>query len=135
METSDAATVQAQDAQSENMSEQDMPEQETQLVEDAPLAVPYEDEETISRDDTASGKMTLDSLPQELKDSLPVEAQHSFVAAFNAFFENSNDQESALQSAWKSLELDEHYTRGADGKWTRLPDTSGPHAPISGTAA
>jgi cation transport regulator ChaB len=135
METSDAATVQAHDAQSENMSGQDMTEQETQLVEDAPLAVPYEDEETINRDDTASGKMTVDALPEDVKDCLPVDAQHSFVAAFNAFFENSNDQELAMQSAWKSLELDEHYTRGEDGKWTRLPDTSGPHAPISGTAA
>jgi cation transport regulator len=132
---SNSASVQAQDAQAEDTQAQNIADQDSQTVEDAPLAVPYEDEETIARDDTASGQMTLDALPQEVKDCLPTDAQHIFVAAFNAFFENDGNQEAAMQSAWKSLELDEHYTRGADGKWTRLPDTSGPHAPISGTAA
>jgi cation transport regulator len=72
----------------------------------------------------ASNQMTVDNLPQDVKDSLPEEAQGIFVAAYNSFLSNSKDEEAAKRVAWQTIELNEHYAKGEDGKWQRLPDRS-----------
>ncbi|UBF28187.1 ChaB family protein [Kovacikia minuta CCNUW1] len=71
-----------------------------------------------------SNQMTIDNLPQDVKDSLPEAAQNIFVAAYNSFLANSHDEEAAKRVAWQTIERNEHYTRGGDGKWYRSPDES-----------
>ena len=70
-------------------------------------------------------QLTLENLPQEVKESLPGEAQRLFLAAYNSFLNNSKNEEAALQVAWQTIEHNEHYARGADGKWYALPDETG----------
>jgi len=72
----------------------------------------------------SSGRMTAENLPQDVKDSLPEEAQHIFVAAYNSFLDNGHDAEAAKRVAWQTIKRNEHYTRGEDGKWRRMPDMS-----------
>jgi cation transport regulator len=69
-------------------------------------------------------QLSTDNLPQDVKESLPLEAQNIFIAAYNSFLANSKDEASAHRVAWQTIELNPHYTRGEDGKWHRLPDES-----------
>lgn len=69
--------------------------------------------------------LTLENLPQDVKDSLPQEAQKMYIAAYNGFLANSDSEEAAARVAWQTIELNEHYARGQDGKWYRLPEESG----------
>lgn len=69
--------------------------------------------------------LTLDTLPSEVKDSLPQEAQHLYIAAYNSFLENSNDEAAATKVAWQTIERNEHYGQGQDGKWHRLAEEDG----------
>ncbi|NJO40694.1 MAG: hypothetical protein HC769_06010 [Cyanobacteria bacterium CRU_2_1] len=80
------------------------------------------------------GAITRDNLPDDVKNGLPEEAQGLFIAAYNGFLENSDDPEAATRVAWQTIEMNEHYAQGEDGKWYRLPDNSGQHSPISETA-
>ncbi len=80
-------------------------------------------------------QLTVDNLPQDVKETLPEEAQRLFIAAYNSIFNNSQDEQMAARVAWQTIEKNEHYTRGDDGKWRRLPDRSGKHAPINLTAS
>ncbi len=68
--------------------------------------------------------LTRENLPQDVKNSLPEELQGIFMAAYNSFLTNSNDEQSAMRVAWQTIERNEHYKRGEDGKWQRLPDMS-----------
>jgi cation transport regulator len=63
--------------------------------------------------------LTLENLPQDVKEALPQDAQRLYVAAYNSFFENSHSEAAAARVAWQTIELNEHYVRGADGKWQR----------------
>lgn len=69
--------------------------------------------------------LTLDSLPQDVKETLPQEAQRLYIAAYNSFLENSKDESAAARVAWQTIELNEQYARGEDGKWQRLPSEDG----------
>ena len=69
--------------------------------------------------------LTLENLPQDVKAALPQEAQQLYLAAYNAFFANSHDEEAATRVAWQTLELNEHYAKGEDGKWHRLAEEDG----------
>lgn len=76
--------------------------------------------------------LTQDTLPQEIKESLPEEAQNLFIAAYNSFLENSHNEEAAKRVAWQTIERNEHFVRGADGKWQRTPheDAGGSDRPL-----
>jgi cation transport regulator len=78
--------------------------------------------------------LTMDNLPQDVKEALPEEAQHIFIAAYNSIIANSNDEQTAARVAWQTIETNEHYERGEDGKWRRLPDNAGMHTPIHETS-
>ena len=70
--------------------------------------------------------LTLENLPQDVKDNLPQEAQQLYVAAYNSFFENSKSEDAAARVAWQTIEMNEHYTCGEDGKWhRRKPEEDG----------
>jgi cation transport regulator len=70
--------------------------------------------------------LTLENLPQDVKDALPQEAQQLYIAAYNSFLNNSNSEEAAARVAWQTIELNEHYTRSEDGKWhRRKPEEDG----------
>lgn len=71
-----------------------------------------------------SNHLTVETLPQEAKNSLPEEAQHLFIAAYNSILENNGDEQTAARVAWQTIETNEHYERSQDGKWQRLPDTA-----------
>lgn len=75
--------------------------------------------------------LTLENLPQDVKESLPQEAQQLYIAAYNSFFNNSQNEEAAARVAWQTIERNEHYYRGEDGKWYRQDD-DGPehHGPL-----
>lgn len=68
--------------------------------------------------------LTLENLPQDVKDTLPEEAQNMFIAAYNSVLDNNGDDNAAMNVAWQTIERNPHYQRGEDGKWQRLPDMS-----------
>jgi cation transport regulator ChaB len=76
-----------------------------------------------------SGFLTIDSLPQEIGDALPKDAQMIFIAAYNGIFEGSGDREAAMKTAWQTLEHSEQYVRGEDGKWQHTAPEKALHMP------
>jgi cation transport regulator len=80
--------------------------------------------EEVKQEDSKAHSQ-LDQLPQEVKNSLPEDAQRLFLAAYNGFYSNSQDKEGALKVAWQTIEHNEHYAKGSDGKWFRLPEEDG----------
>ncbi|WAL58791.1 ChaB family protein [Thermocoleostomius sinensis] len=91
------------------------------------------DESNMARQES-SNALTMDTLPQDVKEVLPEEAQRLFLAAYNSIMASNNDEQTAAQVAWQTIELNEHYQRGEDGKWRRLPDNAGMHTPIHETS-
>jgi cation transport regulator len=69
--------------------------------------------------------LTAESLPQDVRETLPQEAQQLYIAAYNSFLENSQDEAAAARVAWQTIERNEHYARGEDGKWHRLAEEDG----------
>jgi cation transport regulator len=69
--------------------------------------------------------LTIDTLPNDVKEKLPEEVQHLYIAAYNSFFENSHDEGAATKVAWQTIERNEHYGLGQDGKWHRLAEEDG----------
>lgn len=69
--------------------------------------------------------LDLENLPQDVKEALPQEAQQLYIAAYNSFLDNSHSEEAAARVAWQTIERNEHYCRGEDGKWYRQ-DSDGP---------
>lgn len=63
--------------------------------------------------------LTIENLPQDVRETLPEEAQRLYIAAYNSFLDNSKNEEAAARVAWQTIERNEHYTRGQDGKWQR----------------
>ncbi|HEY9642580.1 MAG TPA: ChaB family protein [Coleofasciculaceae cyanobacterium] len=104
----------------------------TQTSQPQTMAEEETREEVKQQDDKA--KSELGQLPQEIRDSLPEDAQRLFLAAYNGFYANSHDKEGALRVAWQTIEHNEHYARGADGKWSRLPEEDGGGHGALGTA-
>jgi cation transport regulator len=79
--------------------------------------------------------LTSETLPQDVKESLPEEAQRLFIAAYNSFLENSKDEEGAARVAWQTIERNEHFTRGQDGKWhANFDEDGGGHSRPLGSA-
>jgi len=84
-------------------------------------------EAAMSEGGTNQGRgnqLTLENLPQDAKEALPEEAQHLFIAAYNSILDNNGDEQAAARIAWQTIETNEHYERGSDGKWKRIPDTA-----------
>ena len=73
---------------------------------------------------SSGNRLTIDNLPQDARDSLPEEAQHLFIAAYNSILDNNGDEQAAARIAWETIETNEHYERSRDGKWQRIPDTA-----------
>ena len=69
--------------------------------------------------------ITLENLPQDVKSNLPEEAQRLYIAAYNSFLENSQDEQAAARVAWQTIERNEHYIKGRDGKWQRTEEEDG----------
>lgn len=84
---------------------------------------------TMQSPDASQGMMTVDTLPQDVRDALPEDAQQVFIAAYNSIFDNNGDREAAMRVAWQSIEHNEIYTRGADGKYIRKPMEQGLNQP------
>jgi len=80
--------------------------------------------------DASHGELTVDTLPEEVRNALPEDAQQIFIAAYNSIFTNNGDRESAMRVAWQSIEHSEIFTRGADGKYIQRTSTGqGEHRP------
>jgi cation transport regulator len=90
------------------------------------------DEQNTSQ---SQGKLTSENLPQDVRDALPEEAQSLFMAAYNSVLDNNGDERAAARIAWQTIETNEHYERGEDGKWHRLADDAGYHSPIHETSS
>jgi len=84
---------------------------------------------------TEAGFLTIDSLPQDVKEVLPQDAQMVFVAAYNAIFEGNSDREAATQTAWQTIEHSDRYVRGEDGKWKCIEPDQGLHSPSPQSAS
>lgn len=84
---------------------------------------------------TGAGFLTIDSLPQDVKEVLPQDAQMVFVAAYNAIFEGNSDREAATQTAWQTIEHSDRYVRGEDGKWKCIEPDQGLHSPSPQSAS
>ncbi|MDX2230937.1 MAG: ChaB family protein [Leptolyngbyaceae cyanobacterium bins.349] len=100
-------------------------------VEDAINAHAGEGERgTMQSPDASQGMMTVDTLPQDVQSALPdEEARQIFIAAYNSIFENNGDRDMAMRVAWQSIDHNEIYTRGEDGKYIRQPMEQGQHNP------
>lgn len=94
----------------------------------------YHDTANQTNQESGSGEMNLDKLPEDVKNALPEEAQHLFIAAYNSVFANNHDQDAASRVAWQTIENNEHYVRSEDGKWKRVPDNAGWHTMIQETS-
>lgn len=114
-------------AQFENRAEQAVQQTDTasqgeQANNNAPPNLQSGNAETPGKQ---NGKgLTLETLPQDAKNALPEEAQRLFIAAYNSILDNNGDEEAAARVAWQTIETNEHYERGSDGKWQRVPDTA-----------
>lgn len=84
---------------------------------------------TMQSPDASKGSLTVDTLPEDVRSALPEDAQQVFIAAYNSIFDNNGDRDAAMRVAWQSIEHNELYTRGADGKYTRTPMEQGEHKP------
>ena len=126
MENLESQTTQSQTGQSQTDVQPGTTEDKPPLTPQASPAQTMDEEvrEEMKQEDTKA-KSELEQLPQEVRDSLPEAAQRLFLAAYNAFYSNSQDKDAALQDAWKSMELNEQFARGEDGKWYRLPSEDG----------
>lgn len=109
--------------QGENAAE--IPEVEQQISEHAGEG----EQATMQSPDASQGQMTVDTLPEEVRSVLPEDAQQIFIAAYNSIFENNGNPEDAMRVAWQSIEHNEIYTRGEDGKYVRKPMEQGLHRP------
>jgi cation transport regulator len=92
-------------------------------------------EQNNNAQDTNMSRLTIDSLPNDVKESLPEEAQSLYIAAYNSIIDSGNG-ETARRVAWQTIERNEHYARDENGKWHRLPEGDGKRGPnIHATAS
>ncbi len=82
-----------------------------------------------------AGFLTIDSLPEDVKQALPQDAQMVFVAAYNAIFEGNSDREVATQTAWQTIEHSDRYARGENGTWKCVEPDQGLHSPSPQSAS
>lgn len=71
-----------------------------------------------------TNRLTIDSLPEDVKQALPEEAQHMYIAAYNSIIRDGNE-EAAQRVAWQTIERNESYAKDDQGKWYRLPEKDG----------
>ncbi|WP_416674035.1 ChaB family protein [Egbenema bharatensis] len=87
-------------------------------------------ENNSSEQGSNMNRLTIDNLPNDVKESLPEEAQSLYIAAYNSIIDSGNE-ESARQVAWQTIERNEHYARDDNGKWYRLPEGDGKRGRLS----
>lgn len=107
--------------------------QDQQATDNSPPNV-QPDQEKMPRKEGVD-YLTAEDLPQDVRESLPGEAQQLFIAAYNSILENNGDKEMARQVAWQTIENNEHYERAEDGKWRRKMQVDSKHSPIQTTAS
>lgn len=73
-------------------------------------------------------ELTRETLPQDIKDVLPEEAQGIFVAAYNSFLGNSHDESAAREVAWQTINNNSRFARGEDGKYVTVDEYDGGHS-------
>lgn len=95
---------------------------------------PSNSDSSYQPEQQSSGHLAIDTLPNDVKTALPEEAQHLYIAAYNSFFDNSKDPEAAARVAWQTIECNESYEQGDDGKWHRLPEQQAMHTNIHETS-
>lgn len=101
---------------------QDQKVQEESAPQDVTNGLPEEiTQEDIVQEEQKTHE-ALSQLPADVEAVLPEDAQRLFLAAYNGFLANSKDQAAALRVAWQTIEHNDHYAKGEDGKWYRLPD-------------
>jgi cation transport regulator len=74
---------------------------------------------------------TINELPEKISNHLPTHAQHIFLNAFNAAWDeykkpakrrdDSNREQVAYKVAWSAVKKE--YTKGQDGQWQKKPKT------------
>jgi cation transport regulator len=84
---------------------------------------------------TEAGFLTIDSLPEDVKQALPKDAQMVYIAAYNAIFEGSGDRETATQTAWQTIEHSDRYVHSEDGTWKCVEPDQGLHSPSPQSAS
>lgn len=62
----------------------------------------------------------LNSLPKDVQNKLPEEAQKIFMAAFNSASSDGMSEEAARNTAWHSVR--NSYEAGQDGQWHHKPE-------------
>lgn len=121
------------------MDEQAIKKLQGENAEDLPeVADSLDEREPADQSDAdleAQGLMSVQSLPQDVRDQLPEDAQHIFVAAFNSIFENNGDREQAMTVAWQTIEHSDRYVKGANGKWEAAFQGDAEHNPSPKSAA
>ncbi|MBD2388173.1 ChaB family protein [Cylindrospermum sp. FACHB-282] len=68
---------------------------------------------------------SIEELPQQIKEELPVHAQQIFVAGFNAAQRDGMTEDGAREVAWNSVKNE--YELGKDSKWQRKPEDPAIH--------
>jgi cation transport regulator len=91
--------------------------------------------EQFSAVDQSAGFLTLESLPEDVRNVLPTDAQQIFVAAYNSIFEGNHDREAANRVAWQSIEYSEQFAKGSDGTWHHARKDEVLHSPSPTTSA
>lgn len=94
-----------------------------------------QDENNQNQQPNNNGNMTLENLPEEARNSMPEDAQRIFIAAYNSIYETNSNRETAMRVAWQTIELNESYAKGEDGKWHRLPEPRAKSSPTVQTAS
>lgn len=69
----------------------------------------------------------LETLPQDVQDKLPQEAQQIFMVAFNSATRDGLDEAAAHDTAWNSVK--NSYREGDDGQWYHCPEGGAGEAP------
>lgn len=93
------------------------------------------DNQADAGDNVTSEAMTVETVSEEIKSQLPPEALPLFVTAFNSIYDQNGDRNAAMAVAWQTIEHNEQFEKGADGKWQFRPIEQGMHSPQPTSAA
>ncbi len=93
------------------------------------------DNQADENSNVTSQQMTVENVSEDIKNQLPPEALPLFVTAFNSIYDQNGDREAAMAVAWQTIEHNENFEKGADGKWQFRPIEQGLNNPIPTSAA
>jgi cation transport regulator len=81
----------------------------------------------------AIAPLSADTLPEEVRNRMPKDAQQIFIAAYNSILQGNNDPEAANRVAWQTIDHSEQFAKGEDGVYQRVAGivTSSAPSPLS----